>query len=140
MDTGLTITTVTTEAGLYSLANLPPGRYDVTVEEPNMKKYSRQGVTVQTGTTVALDLQMALGAVSDSVTVAADATQLETATSDVGATVQTTLIQNLPLEVAGTVRNPVQFITLVPGFVGNVGNDPGSNSTDDFKVKGGQEG
>lgn len=34
----------------------------------------------------------------------------------------------------------MQFITLIPGFVGNVGNDPGSNSTDDFKVNGGQEG
>jgi hypothetical protein len=44
------------------------------------------------------------------------------------------------LEVSGTIRNPVQFITLVPGFVGNVGNDPGSNSTDDFKVNGGQMG
>jgi hypothetical protein len=47
---------------------------------------------------------------------------------------------NLPLEVSGTVRNPVQFITLVPGFVGNVGNNPADNSTDDFKVNGGQEG
>ena len=53
---------------------------------------------------------------------------------------QSTLIQNLPLEVSGTVRNPVQFITLIPGFVGNVSNDPGSNSSDDFKVNGGQEG
>ena len=140
MDTGLAITTVTTDAGLYSLANLPPGRYTVTIEAPNLKKYSREGVTVQTDATVALDLQMQMGAVSDSVTVTADATQLQTATSDIGSTVQPTLIQNLPLEVSGTVRNPVQFITLVPGFVGNVSNDPGSNSSDDFKVNGGQEG
>ncbi len=140
MDTGLAITTVTTDAGLYSLANLPPGRYTVTIEAPNLKKYSREGVTVQTDATVALDLQMQMGAVSDSVTVTADATQLQTATSDIGSTVQPTLIQNLPLEVSGTVRNPVQFITLIPGFVGGVSNDPGSNSSDDFKVNGGQEG
>src|SRR5229473_2262908 len=44
LDTGLTITTVTTDAGLYSLANLPPGRYSVTIEGPNLKKYSREGV------------------------------------------------------------------------------------------------
>jgi hypothetical protein len=140
LDTGLSITTVTTEAGLYSLANLPPGRYSVTIEGPNLKKYVREGVTVQTGTTVSLDVQMQLGAVSDNVTVIADASQLDTATSDIGATVQTSLIQNLPLEVSGTVRNPVQFITLVPGFVGNVGNNPGDNTTDNFKVNGGQEG
>jgi hypothetical protein len=140
LDTGLTISTVTSNAGLYSLANLPPGRYTVSVEAPNLKKYSREGVTVQTDATVALDVQMQLGAVSDSVTVAADATQLETATSDIGATLQSSLTENLPLEVNGTVRNPVQFISLVPGFVGNVGNNPGDNSTDDYKVNGGQEG
>ena len=140
LDTGLSITTATTDAGLYSLANLPPGRYAVTIEGPNLKKYSREGVTVQTGATVALDVQMQLGAVSENITVNADASQLETATSDIGATVETSLVSNLPLEVSGTIRNPVQFITLIPGFVGNVGNDPGSNSTDDFKVNGGQEG
>jgi hypothetical protein len=140
LDTGLSTTTVTTDAGLYSLANLPPGRYSVTVEMQGLKKYSREGVTVQTGSTVSLDVLMQIGAVSENVTVTADASQLQTATSDIGATVQTTLIQNLPLEVSGTVRNPVQFIELVPGFVGGVANDPGSNSSDDFKVNGGQEG
>jgi hypothetical protein len=139
LDTGLSVATVSSDAGLYSLANLPPGRYSVTVEGPNMKNYVREGVTVQTGSTVSLDIQMQLGGVSENVTVSADASQLETATSDIGATVQQVLVENLPLEVSGTVRNPVQFITLIPGFVGNVGNDPGSNSTDDFKVDGGQE-
>ena len=140
LDTGLSLSTVTTDAGLYSLPNLPPGRYLVTVEAPNMKKYTREGVTVQTGSTVSLDIQMQLGSISEIVTVTSDASQLETATSDIGATVERTLVANLPLEVSGTVRNPVQFITLVPGFVGGVGNDPGNNATDDFKVNGGQEG
>jgi len=140
LDTGLTISTVTTDAGLYSLANLPPGRYTVAVEGPNLKKYSREGVTVQTDATVALDVQMQIGAVSDNVTVTADATQLETATSDIGVTLQTSLIQNLPLEVPGTIRNPVEFIKLVPGFTGSVGNDPGANTNDIFKVNGGQSG
>ncbi|MCU1296492.1 MAG: Cna B-type protein, partial [Acidobacteriaceae bacterium] len=36
MGTGLTITTVTSGAGIYSLANLPPGRYEVTVEGPSL--------------------------------------------------------------------------------------------------------
>lgn len=140
MDTGIASSTVTTEAGLYSLPNLPPGRYTVTVEASNLKKYVREGVTVPTGTTVSLDIQMQVGAVTENVTVSADASQLETATSDLGATVQTSLVSNLPLEVSGTIRNPVQFITLTPGFVGGVANDPGSNSSDDFKVNGGQEG
>jgi len=140
MDTGLSFTTTTTDAGIYSLPNLPPGRYSVLVEVPNLKRYSREGVTVITGTVVSLDIQMQIGTVSENVTVNADASQLQTATSDIGATVQSTLVANLPLEVSGTIRNPVQFIELVPGFVGGVANNPGSNSSDDFKVNGGQEG
>jgi hypothetical protein len=140
LDTGLTLSTVSNEAGLYSLPNLPPGRYSVTVEAPNLKKYTREGVTVQTGSTVSLDIQMQLGSISESVLITSDASQLETTTSDKGAVVERTLVSNLPLEVSGTVRNPVQFITLVPGFVGAVGNDPANNATDDFKVNGGQEG
>ena len=140
LDTGVTASGVTTNAGLYSLPDLPPGRYAVTVEAANLKKYTQEGITVPTGTTVSLDVQMQLGAVTENVTVSSDASQLETATSDLGATVQSSLITNLPLEVSGTIRNPVQFITLIPGFVGSVGNDPGSNQSDDFKVNGGQEG
>src|SRR5258706_10244667 len=117
LDTGLTQRTTTTNAGIYSLPNLPPGRYSVTVEAPNLKKYSREGVTVATGSTVSLDIPMQVGSVSENVTVTADAVQLETATSDIGATVQSTLVANLPLAVSGTIRNPVQFIELVPGFV-----------------------
>ena len=140
LDTGLTQTTTTTDAGIYSLPNLPPGRYSVTVEAPNLKKHAQEGVTVTTGTAISLNIPMQLGAVSESVTVTADATQLQTTTSEIGATVSPTLVSNLPLQVSGTVRNPVQFIGLIPGFVGTIGNTAGSNATDDFKVNGGQEG
>src|SRR3989442_10162290 len=82
LDTGLTNSTVTTDAGLYSLPNLPPGRYSVKVEATGMKKYEREGVTVQTGSTVSLDIEMQIGSVTETITVNADASQLETATSD----------------------------------------------------------
>jgi hypothetical protein len=140
MDTGLKLTATTSNAGVFALPNLPPGRYAITVEAEGMKKYTREGITVATNSTVGLEVQLQVGSTTESVTVTADAAQLETETSDIGATVQNSLVDNLPLEVSGTIRNPVQFITLVPGFVGNVGNDPGSNSTDDFKVSGGQMG
>lgn len=140
VDTGFSVQAKTTSAGVYALSNLPPGRYEVTVQAPGMKKYTQQGVTVATASTVGLDVKLQVGSTTETVTVAADAAQLQTESSDIGTAVQNTLVDNLPLEVSGTIRNPVQFITLVPGFVGNVGNDPGSNSTDDFKLNGGQEG
>src|SRR5216683_5328820 len=73
LDTGLTQRTTATDAGIYSLPNLPPGRYSVVVEAPGLKKYSQEGVTVLTGTTVSLDIPMQVGGVSENVTVIADA-------------------------------------------------------------------
>ena len=140
MDTGLTVAASTSSAGLFSLQNLSPGRYVVTVEFAGMKKFAQEGITVGTNSTVGLDVKLQVGATTENITVSADASQLETETSDIGASVPSSLVANLPLEVSGTIRNPVQFITLIPGFVGNVGNDPGSNASDDFKVNGGQEG
>jgi hypothetical protein len=140
IDTGASFPTKTTEAGVYSVPNLPPGRYSVTMEAPGMRGFKQDGVTVRTSTTSTVDIRAQVGDVKSTVTVTGDAPQLETTTSDLGANVEPALVANLPLQVSGTVRNPVQFITLIPGFVGNVGNNPGSNSTDDFKVNGGQEG
>jgi Carboxypeptidase regulatory-like domain/TonB dependent receptor len=140
MDTGLTAVATTSSAGLFVLPNLPPGRYEVTVEAPGWKGFKQQGITVTTNSTVGLQITLQVGSTTENVIVSADAAQLETETSDLGSTVQNILVDNLPLEVSGTIRNPVQFITLVPGFVGDVGNNPGSNSTDDFKINGGQMG
>lgn len=139
MDTGATVKTQTTGAGVYSAPNLPPGQYSVSMEQPGMQHYLQEGITVSTSTTATVNIQAQVGNVQTTVTVSENAPQLETTTSDYGATVEPTLVQNLPLQVSGTVRNPVQFIELIPGFTGSVGNNPGSNSTDDFKVNGGQE-
>jgi hypothetical protein len=141
LNTGLTVTVKTSDAGLYTVSNLPPGSYSVSVQGVSgLRNFEQKGVTVQTSSTTDLNITLQLGEVNQTVTVSANAQQIETSTSDVGSMVETNLIENLPLEVGGTPRNPVQFITLVPGFVGNVGNDPGSNSTDDYKLNGGQEG
>jgi Carboxypeptidase regulatory-like domain len=44
--------TVSTETGNYTLAQLPAGVYDLTVELPGFKKYVRQGITVQVSATL----------------------------------------------------------------------------------------
>jgi len=110
------------------------------VEAPSLKKHTQEGVTVPTGTDCVLDIQMQLGAVSENITVSADASQLETATSDLGSTVPNKSWFKTCLWSVRHDPQPRAVHHLVPGFVGGVANDPGSNSSDDFKVNGGQEG
>src|SRR5258708_12979682 len=52
MDTGLTQATTTTQAGIYSLPNLPPRRYSVTLQPPNLKNYPPEDAPITTPTAI----------------------------------------------------------------------------------------
>jgi hypothetical protein len=62
-----------TETGNYTLAQLPVGTYTVSVEQPGFKKYTRQGIMVLVAQTLRVDVALELGAVTDEVSVTADA-------------------------------------------------------------------
>src|SRR5712692_1131994 len=88
LDTGLTVAAKATDAGIYSIPNLPPGTYSITVDGgANFKKFEQTGVTVQTSSTTSLDINLQLGSVSETVNVSANATQLQGDTSDIGSNV-----------------------------------------------------
>ena len=78
-----------------------------------------------------------MGAANQSVTVTSDASQLQTESSDIGTTVPTKLIEDLPLQFNGQVRNPLQFVQLTPGFSGIDTNSPTVQGG--FKLNGGQQ-
>src|SRR5262245_59759125 len=47
--------TISTETGNYTLAQLPSGSYELSVELPGFKKYVRQGLTIQDAQLMAID-------------------------------------------------------------------------------------
>ena len=70
LDTGLAVTVKTTDAGLYTVSNLPPGTYSVTAQgAAGFKKFEQTGVTVQTSSTTDLNITLQLGEVTQTVTV-----------------------------------------------------------------------
>src|SRR5262245_29868934 len=119
--TGAKYETVTTETGNYSLAQLPAGQYELTVELPGFKKYVRQGITVQVSTTLRLDVVLEVGAASEEVTVAADAPLLKTESGELSHNVTTDTIDMLPVVAVGVaagssgIRNPQSVAQLLPG-------------------------
>lgn len=139
LNTGLIQTTKTSTAGIYSMPNLPPGTYSIKASSHGFKTFTQSPVQIDVASTTTLNIRLEIGAVTQSVTIKGGAPLLKTSTSEHGTVVNNHLIDNLPLEVSGTIRNPIQFITLVPGFVGSVSNNPASNNSDDFKLNGGQE-
>ena len=57
-ESGSVFKTTTSSSGKYTLADLPPGTYDVTVAAPALRPYQKKGVAVQASQTVSLDIRL----------------------------------------------------------------------------------
>ncbi|MEO8661671.1 MAG: TonB-dependent receptor [Bryobacteraceae bacterium] len=119
VDTGFRSATVSTDSGTYNLTSLRPGVYEVTAEKPGFKKLVRSNVRVEVGGTVALELELAIGDVTESVTVADTPPQLKSESSSVSTAVNPKTFVDLPLSANGANRSAESFIFLAPGTSGN---------------------
>jgi hypothetical protein len=113
-DTSFDRSITTNASGFYTATNLAPGYYTVTVEAPGFKKASVSRNKLDAGLPIAVNLELAVGAVTDTVTVEASVAQLNTESATVGKTVEQKQIQNLTLNG----RNPIQLALLKPGVRG----------------------
>lgn len=129
----VTVTNVATNArsetksdtgGNYTVPQLQPGQYRVEVEAAGFRKVVREGIVLQVQQQARVDIALAVGAVTDAVTVNADATVLETTTSAIGKVVDNRRIMELPLNS----RNVYSLIYLTPGVTGSIGNNYNSLS------------
>ena len=111
-------------SGNYVAPLLPPGRYTVEAEAPGFKRAVREGIVLQVQQQARVDLVLAVGAVTESVVVTADAPLLESTTSTIGKVVDNRRIMNLPLNT----RNVYALIYLTPGVAGSIGNNYNSLS------------
>jgi hypothetical protein len=103
----------TSETGSYQVGNLIPGKYRVDVELTGFKK-SSQVVTLEVGQRARLDVALAVGSFSETVTVA-ESTQLLASDATLGAVIPQSQVANLPL----AIRNWDDLLALVPGVQGD---------------------
>ena len=110
--TGISHTAQTNESGNFTFPDLPPGRYTVSVEMTGFKKEVRRGIDVAVDSSNRVDLQLQTGNVTETIEVVASVPVLQTDRSDVGRSIDTVSVANLPL---GTNRNFQALLNLVPG-------------------------
>lgn len=111
-NTGFTKVIQTNESGNFTFPDVSPGRYSVTAESAGFKKEIRKGTDVAANSSARVDLKMQPGNVSESVEVTASAPMLQTDRSDVGRSIDTVAVANLPM---GTNHNFQTLLNLVPG-------------------------
>jgi hypothetical protein len=110
--TGGTRTITTDRTGNYVAASLPPGPYRVDVKLEGFGSQGRE-VTLEVGTTAQLDVQLALGGVTEQVSVTGGSPILDTRTTSVSTVINQRTVQEIPLNG----RHFVDLGLLIPGSV-----------------------
>jgi len=121
VETGAVYQAGTSATGNYTLAQLPAGQYELTIEVPGFKKFVRQNITVEVAQTYRVDATLEVGANTESVTVTEAAPLLKTESGELSHTVTTNTMNNLPVMGIGAaagasgIRNPYAVVQLLPG-------------------------
>lgn len=125
MDTGAVFHDGASGTGNYVIP-VPVGKYQMTVIVPGFKKYIRESVQIQVASATRQDVVFELCAFNDTVTVTDTAPLMKTESGEIGHTVTTDEVNQLPvLTIAGggvfgatqmgNVRNSLQESILSPG-------------------------
>jgi outer membrane receptor protein involved in Fe transport len=109
--TGLTRTTQTSDAGLYTLLRLPVGTYDITVEANGFKTAKKTAVPLSIGAMATIDVPLEIGATQETVSVTAEVPVVETTRSQTSTVVTEKAVAELPVNG----RNFLDFTLLTPG-------------------------
>jgi hypothetical protein len=115
-DTGFLRSTVTNNTGNYAARELPIGRYEVRVEAQGFKAYQTTGIKLNVNDTVRVDAALQVGEVKDSITVEANAVQVQSDTNEVSQTITDAQVSQL----ATNGRNVIQLAALVPGAASSI--------------------
>ena len=113
VDQNVSTPSETNDSGNYVFPYLAPGTYRLSVERTGFKKYSRASIVLEAQDKARADVALELGDISQSVTVDADVSLLQTESASRGQVISNQMISNLPTQG----RNPFQIAWAMPGVV-----------------------
>ncbi|HXW07094.1 MAG TPA: carboxypeptidase regulatory-like domain-containing protein [Vicinamibacterales bacterium] len=119
-DTNLTRTVTTDANGEYNAPQLPTGTYVITVEMTGFKMVALSNIHVGVDQRVRIDAKLEIGNLTESVTITSEAPLVQSASSELGTTINEEQIRTLPLNG----RNFVSLTRTIPGVLRGV---PGAN-------------
>ena len=107
-------------SGNFRLVNLPPGTYAVTAELTGFSVFVRQNILLRAGANFQVDVTMALGALTETITVSGDSPMLEVARPSNVLNIDARFQKALPL-VEGKYWS--DFLQMTPGVMSRPHND-----------------
>ena len=145
LGTSATRTAQTNADGDYELRELPPGRYEVTVEATNFSKALVRDLELNLGTASTLSFDLKPGQITETVEVASGGLLVETTRSDLADVVTPVQVQTLPLlnrtfsnlSVIAPEARPVGNFDPTKTRIGSVAFNGGDGRQVDVNVDGG---
>ena len=113
LQTHVQSTAQTNSAGFYRIAGLLPGLYRGTVSKNGFRTTVRDAIELHGQDEVALNYDLQVGSVSESVTVTSSAPLLQSESATVSTVIETQQIENTPLNG----RNVMNLSALTPGVI-----------------------
>lgn len=114
--TNASLTTTTSDSGVYTFDLIQPGKYQVTVEKQGFKKFVSKSNTALINQPATVNIALEIGDVSAVVTVEGSAEQVQTSSSgNIGSTVEQRTLESLPI-VGTRGRNPLDLLNYLPGI------------------------
>lgn len=89
-------TSVTNESGAYRFPALPPGTYTVTFELPGFTTLRREGIQISIGFTAAVNVELQVASVEESVTVSGESPIIDTSVTRVQQNFKKEDLANIP--------------------------------------------
>src|ERR1700747_438489 len=123
LDTNQTLTATTDGNGIYNFNALPPTKYSLTVEKASFKKKVLDNLGIIPEQANAVNIQLDLGEVSQSVTVSDSTPLMDTQTASIDGVVTSNQIQHLP----SFGRDVLKLAQLAPGAFADGAQGQGGN-------------
>src|SRR5467141_3916315 len=131
VERGITYTAVTNESGIYRIAQLPVGSYELKVEKTGFSSAAYPAFVLTLNQVARIDVGLKVGPVTQTVEVTGAAPVLKTETTQVDTIINSATNEALPL----ATRNYVELTLLAPGAVTT---DPSSFNNGDNTASGGR--
>jgi hypothetical protein len=133
IETNVSYSSETNDEGLYRVPGIPAGTYRIIIQKTGFKTVVKQGVELHVQDVIAVNFQLELGSMAESVTVEEGASMINTTNGTISTVVDPTYVKNMPLNG----RSFQDLISLTPGIVTNSPQQPGKlGQSGEFSVNG----
>src|SRR6266700_213972 len=136
LSTGFSRTTNTGGDGVYNFPDLPLGTFKIRVTHAGFKASEKVGIAVHASDSLVFNFALVVGTVNESVTVEANAIQVETTNGELAGLINGQQVAELPLNG----RNYMQLVLSVPGVATGEGfsaQGKGLKGGSDLSISGG---